>query len=495
MGAQRASAVLGLALVAGLAAAAPPAQPLKAWRDGPVRVLLDRTEYERFGALRTEEDRQAFIDEFWHRMDEGPAGASGNFRATFEARVAIANERFRTNVWQEGWSTSRGRVFIVLGEPTAIRQETAGTKALAKEVWIYNAPGEPQATIELAFYRCADGTYRTEPSCETRVDTTSVTYDWQRWNYLRDLRLTNPDLSAVRVQQLLNEFLNTLPRTYSRRPPSATRGSTSPQPPPPPHADARDHANGLLDVVPYYFRAQDGSVLTFITMRAVDDAAPAGAPSEGTYLAAASFEEADKRGARVPGASPRTTLLEPVARPGKSPMFFGRAYLDSGNTYAARYALKDDAKGEVVVKDVLLTVPDLDGFATSSLVPAERFGPVKNGTGPFQVGSEEIVPKPDASFRRSELLRLYVQVYGAAIDPERQAPRVDVAFRFQQMVKGEPKKFGKPFSVREAAGGAMGLALPIGDWPPGEYRVSVELRDRVSGERLIVPGAFTIRED
>ena len=134
-------------------------------------------------------------------------------------------------------------------------------------------------------------------------------------------------------------------------------------------------------------------------------------------------------------------------------------------------------------------------MSSGSLVPAERFGPVKNGTGPFQVGSEEIVPKPDASFRRSELLRLYVQVYGAAIDPERQAPRVDVAFRFQQMVKGEPKKFGKPFSVREAAGGAMGLALPIGDWPPGEYRVSVELRDRVSGERLIVPGAFTIRED
>jgi hypothetical protein len=44
-------------------------------------------------------------------------------------------------------------------------------------------------------------------------------------------------------------------------------------------------------------------VLTFITLRAVDDDAPAGGDAGGAYLAAASFEEADKRGARVPGVS------------------------------------------------------------------------------------------------------------------------------------------------------------------------------------------------
>jgi hypothetical protein len=88
-----------------------------------------------------------------------------------------------------------------------------------------------------------------------------------------------------------------------------------------------------------------------------------------------------------------------------------------------------------------------------------------------------------------------VQVYGAAIDPERQAPPRGRRLPLPADGQGGAKKFGKPFSVREAAGGAMGLALPIGDWPPGEYRVSVDLRDRVSGERLDVPGAFTIRED
>jgi hypothetical protein len=93
------------------------------------------------------------------------------------------------------------------------------------------------------------------------------------------------------------------------------------------------------------------------------------------------------------------------------------------------------------------------------------------------------------------MLRLYVQVYGAAIDPARQAPRVDVVFRFERMVKGAPKRFRKPFSIREAAGAAIGLEVPVGDWPAGSYLVSVDLHDRVSGERIESRGAFTILED
>ena len=158
-----------------------------------------------------------------------------------------------------------------------------------------------------------------------------------------------------------------------------------------------------------------------------------------------------------------------------------------------RYAVKDGPRDEIFVRSALVGVPDLGrGFSASSIVPAEQFGPAGSGAGKFQVGSEEVVPKAGAVFRRSELLRLYLQVYDAAIAPETSLPRVDVVFRFYRPVNGTRKRYGKPCSVRGAVGASMGLALPIGDWPTGPYRVVVELHDRVSDARTTTEGSFSI---
>jgi len=40
----------------------------------------------------------------------------------------------------------------------------------------------------------------------------------------------------------------------------------------------------------------------------------------------------------------------------------------------------------------------------------------------------------------------------------------------------------------------MGLALPIGDWRPGDYRVVVDLHDRVSDARATAEGVFHVVE-
>jgi hypothetical protein len=39
------------------------------------------------------------------------------------------------------------------------------------------------------------------------------------------------------------------------------------------------------------------------------------------------------------------------------------------------------------------------------------------------------------------------------------------------------------------------LALPIGDWPTGPYRVEVELWDRVAERRTSAEGQFSIVAD
>jgi len=257
-------------------------------------------------------------------------------------------------------------------------------------------------------------------------------------------------------------------------------------------AAAPKSAHNLNDAA-FFFRAKDGSILTLLTLEFV-----AARDGGAAYVGAAFVKEADRRGQGLPGASARTVPLEMalgLPKQGKA-LFFGRAYLHSGRSYAVRYVVTNGTDDEIFLKNALVGVPYLNGgFSASSVVPAEQFGPAKIDASPFQVGSEEVIPKAGRVFRRSELLRLYLQVYDAAVDPATSQSRVDVEFRFYRKVKGSSKRQGKPVSVRGAAGASIGLALPIGDWPTGSYRVVVELHDRLSAARTSTEGAFSIVED
>ena len=265
-------------------------------------------------------------------------------------------------------------------------------------------------------------------------------------------------------------------------------------------AAAPPSVHALKDAT-FFFRAKDGTILTLLMLEflaARDGAGPVPGGGDATYVGAASVEEAGRRGKDLPGAAARTVPLEMGSGPAKEgkATFFGRVYLQSGRSYSVRYVVEDAARDEIFLKSALVGVPYLNGgFSASSVVPAEQFGPASSNAGPFQVGSEEVVPKAGGIFRRSELLRLYLQVYDAAVDPETSMRRVDVVFRFYRSVKGSSKRHGKPFSVRGAAGASMGLALPIGDWPAGSYRVVVELHDRIAAERTSTQGSFSIVAD
>ena len=144
-----------------------------------------------------------------------------------------------------------------------------------------------------------------------------------------------------------------------------------------------------------------------------------------------------------------------------------------------------------------MTVPDLPlgELAASTVVPAERFGPVVEGQrSPYAIGSEEVVPKPGATFRHGEQLRVYFQAYGAARDPASGRPRLDVTFRFERAGTRKFNRYGQAAEIRGAAGESMGLTLPVDDWPVGDYRVTIDVRDRITGSRTSTEGYFRIAD-
>jgi len=491
--------VVVAALVVALAAATEAGTSLKGWRDGPVSDLLTEGEYRQFGALRTDAARREFIEDFWRGIGGPSGGTPDGYRETFDQRCRDADTRFRTG-FQEGSRTDRGRVFLALGEPAAVQHESGGMRALEKEVWTYDGAAGTDSPLRIAFYRCRDGGYRLDASCSgVRRDPNSVAYDGERAEFLRRVTASRGAFMGTRMFAMLNGLLQPVPGGVPLSQGTAQRVGTSPSLPRASSSVAATlpGAHALQDAT-YFFRAKDGTVLTLLTLELLgsrDGAGPAPAGANPAYLGAASLEETGRRGENLPETSARAVILDAAQGAGKEgpANFFGRAYLESGRTYAVRYAVKDGPHDEIVVKSALLGVPDLGrGFSASSIVPAEQFGPAGPGAGMFHVGSEEVVPKAGSVFRRSELLRLYLQVYDAALAEETSMPRVDVVFRFYRLVNGSRKRYGKPCSVRGAVGASMGLALPIGDWPAGPYRVVVELHDRVAEERTTTEGSFSI---
>ncbi len=507
-----ASAGLAL-LVAGLVASSvarasddvPPGDPGKEWRAGPVQYLLTPEEFERYGKLKTGEARSAFVARFWRRLDPDPATPPNEFKDRFDALCKLADQRFGTS-FVSGWRTDRGRVLIVLGEPDSMRRTAGDPKSISREIWTYNRrPGGRAEPLEIVFYGDRSGQFRLQPGAESEneayLDPIDLSREIQRMRarwWLPTLVTVPNDLTAQLLQQIAPyEYLDATLRSPLERSRSAGL-----------YARSSDLAPDDLPASPfvsdasYFFQASDGGIVTVLVLEYRPDriagASPGTAPpGHPEVLASAWIVDAP---ARIAVRLPEETGLRLDRRPdlenGANMVFTGRAFLEPG-VYEARFAVEDQARRSLAIRNVVLTVPDipLGELAASTVVPAERFGPVPEGRrSPYAVGSEEVIPKPGATFHRGEPLRVYFQVYGAVRDPASQRPHLDVTFRFEKAGARGYRRHGQPAEIRGAGGESMGLTLPVDDWPPGEYRVEVDLLDRITGSRAYTEGHFRIAD-
>jgi GWxTD domain-containing protein len=83
-------------------------------------------------------DRITLWQEFYKSTDPNPATPENEALDQYFARVAIANQRFHETGY-DGWRTDRGEVFIVLGEPDVIQDQSAQLQNAGRIIrWEYN---------------------------------------------------------------------------------------------------------------------------------------------------------------------------------------------------------------------------------------------------------------------------------------------------------------------------------------------------------------------
>jgi len=128
-------------------------QYYKKWLEEDVVYIITDEEKNVFKNLKTEEERETFIEQFWARRNPDQRAAYNEFKEEHYRRIAYANQHYASGV--PGWRTDRGRIYITFGKPDEIESHPAGG-SYNRETW---EGGGSTATypFERWWYRHIDG--------------------------------------------------------------------------------------------------------------------------------------------------------------------------------------------------------------------------------------------------------------------------------------------------------------------------------------------------
>lgn len=85
---------------------------------------------------RPDSEKDAFIEEFWKKRDPNPETDINEFKIEYEKRVAQADKLF-FGEGRSGWSTDRGRIYILFGPPTERQTYNVDSSGYCRELWYY----------------------------------------------------------------------------------------------------------------------------------------------------------------------------------------------------------------------------------------------------------------------------------------------------------------------------------------------------------------------
>ena len=99
---------------------------LAQWSGREVPYIISPAEHAAFATLKSDEEREVFIETFWRLRDPTPGTVDNEFRNEYYRRIVLANEQFTTRTGVPGWQTDRGRILVLHGQPDEIERHAIG---------------------------------------------------------------------------------------------------------------------------------------------------------------------------------------------------------------------------------------------------------------------------------------------------------------------------------------------------------------------------------
>ena len=165
--------------------------------------------------------------------------------------------------------------------------------------------------------------------------------------------------------------------------------------------------------------------------------------------------------------------------------------------YKVEVIVRDVESGATGIRSLGFEVPKYDPskLSTSTLVLATRLEAIgdKLPSEMFLIGQNKVIPNVSGVYHRGSEVGIYMQVYNAGVDQTTLRPSVDVEYVLLKDGK-EVGKQSEDWQGMSDAGQRLTLArlLPTSGLVPGDYKIEIRIRDRVSGQSLAPSADFTL---
>src|SRR5579863_2451246 len=501
----------------------------KSWLDQDVAYIISDEERKAFRNLSNDEERDAFIEQFWLRRNPNPDSPDNEFREEHYRRIAYANEHFAAG--KPGWKTDRGHIYISFGAPDSIDSHPSGgaydrptdegggqTSTFPFETWHYRYLEGIGENIDIEFVdTCMCGDYhftidRGEKDALMHVPGMGLT-QWEEMGM------------AKKADRFKGGFenLGTGPLSSAQQSKQFDRIELAAKifaPPPIKFKDldafVSEHKvlNGPVfpfDVRTDFIKVTDNTVLvpitlqiknrdiTFVTKNGVSTGVVniLGKVTTIMHKTVQTFEDT------VSVEQPAELLEKSLDR--KS-IYWKAVPLPPG-LYRLDIAIKDvNNPDHIGIYGKGIDVPTFhdEKLATSTLILADQMSPVDShsiGAGNCVIGNTKICPRvtpnqaTPVNFKRNQELNFWMQVYNLGIDETSKSNLATVTYQIIDTTTNNVI-FEKQLDSKDLGPHSDQLtvekSLPMAGLQPGKYKVTIKINDTISKQEIAQSAPFVV---
>jgi GWxTD domain-containing protein len=496
--------------------------PWKKWLNEDVVYIITDEEKQAFKRLKTDEEREQFVEEFWRRRDPTPDTEENEYKEEHYRRIAYANDHFSSGI--PGWKTDRGMIYIKYGPPDEIESHPSGGT--------YERPIE-EGGGETSTYPFEDWRYRYIDGIGSNIviefvdPTMSGEYHIALDPEEKDALLYVPGAGLTMIEQMgLADKTQRFQRTDGTHlgtgneplPESMdefTRLETYAKLQAPPVVKFKDldavvDSNIRYNTLPMqvrvdYIKVTDATVYANITIlfknsdlnyQTKDGIAKAtvniyGRVTSLTRRPVNWFEDT------VTASIPAEMLQKDM---NGSQIYSKRIGLAPG-TYRLNIVAKDTVGNTMNTYEQALRVPlyDDEQLAASSVILADELErvPLKSiGTGPFVIRSSKVRPRVNDTFKRDETMGIYTELYNLGGDQKTHKPQGTIEYEVinnadNKVVLSQTEDLqsipnASPFLV------TIEKKLPLRVLQPGKYTLRMKVVDKLNNQSITPSAQFTV---
>ena len=504
----------------------------KTWLNQEVTYIISDEERKSFMSMSNDEERDAFIENFWLRRNPSPDSPENEFREEHYRRIAYANEHFAAG--KPGWKTDRGHIYISFGKPDEIDSHPSGgnyerpmdegggsTSTFPFEVWRYRYLEGIGENIEIEFVdTCQCGDYhftidRSEKDALLRVPGAGLTLDEEMRHKDKTDRFKGGGIETLgsgpgtdRNESKEFDRIETASKLFAPPPVkfadlnafvSEHKLLTGPVFPFDVRTDFVKVTEGM-DLVPITLQIKNRDI-TFVTKEGVSKGVVniLGKVTTITGKTVQTFEDT------VEVTQPSELLEKSLDRQS----VYWKALPLMPGLYRLDIAIKDvNNKDHIGVYGRGIEVPVYhdEKLGASSLILADEMYPVSSrqiGSGNFIIGGDFVrprvaattVPASPVKFKRNQELSFWLQFYNLGIDGATKSNSATVTYEITDSTSGAVM-LQKQVESKDLGAHSDELTvektLPMAGLQPGKYKVTVKINDAISKQEIAQSAPFVV---